>query len=174
MHEIEVKILEIHPQEIEQKLESLGAEKELSGEFMAEFYDFPDKSIRLKGDVFRLRQEGTEQVLTYKKFIAKQEAKIMEELETKFENRETMQKIIQALGLEVIKQTRKFRTQYKLADTHIVIDDYQDALGHIPPFLEIEAPDISRLEEVVQLLGFSMDDCKSWDTNDLQLHYSQQ
>ncbi len=171
MHEIEVKILEIDKGLITQTLEQIGANHQLEGEFLAVFYDFPDGQIRSRGDVFRLRQEVDSQVLTYKKYISKGEAKIMEELETSFEDRNAMQEIITSLGLITIKKTRKYRTQYELGNTHIVIDEYMDDLSHIPPFIEVEAPNVTRLEEVVTALGFRMEDCKSWDTNDLQLHY---
>ncbi|MGB3691352.1 MAG: class IV adenylate cyclase [Spirulinaceae cyanobacterium] len=173
MQEIEVKILEIDQEIIEDKLQELGASKSFAGELYAIFYDFSDSSIRQQGDVLRLRKEGEETVLAYKKHIAQGEAKVMEECETLVSDLGNMKTILETLGLKVIKETRKFRTEYTLEDTKIVIDDYQDALEHIPVFIEVEAPNIRRMHEVAKLLGYEPKDCKSWNTYDLAQHYEQ-
>ena len=172
MTEIEVKILEISPLDIQAKLKEIGAIKHFDGEMHAAFFDFEDGRIRAKGDVLRLRKEGEKIVLAYKKRISKDGAKIMEEHETTISDFEVLREILSHLGIHSLTETRKFRTEYVLGDTHIVIDDYQDALGYIPSFIEVEAPSLARLYEVVQLLGFQESDCKSWDTRDLVRYYS--
>lgn len=171
MKEIEVKILEIDREAILKKLDALEAQKSFDGEMLALFYDDANGSIAQRQDVLRLRKEGGETVLTYKKFVSQEGAKIMEEYETKVEEVGQMQTILDLLGFQVGKKTRKFRTQFELGDTHIVIDNYQDELAAIPEFIEIEAPSEARMQEVVELLGFSAEDCKSWHTFDLVKHY---
>ena len=171
MHEIEVKILEIDPGEIEKKILQNGGSKHFEGELHAIFFDFEEGSIGAKGDVLRLRKEGNETVLAYKKHVSKGEAKIMEEYETKISDFSTLRIILKQLGLEGVKQTRKFRTEYLLGQSSLVIDDYQDALSHIPVFLEIESPDLSQLRQIATILGYSEQDCKSWNTYDLIVHY---
>ncbi len=173
MEEIEVKILEVDQVAIENKLQELGATQSFAGELHAIFYDFPDGNIREQKDVLRLRKEGEETVLAYKKHIVQTKAKVMEECETLVSNLDNMKIILERLGLKVIKETRKFRTEYILGKTKIVIDDYQDALEHIPVFIEIEAPSIERMYEVAKLLGYEPQDCHSWNTYDLAQHYGQ-
>lgn len=171
MTEIEVKILEIDRDSVLARLQELGAKKSFDGEMLALFYDKNDENIAKKGDVLRLRKEGETTVLTYKKFVSQDGAKIMEEYETSVGDVSQMRKILALLNFEEKKKTRKFRTQYDLGDTHIVIDDYQDELARIPEFIEIEAPSLERMEEVVALLGFSTDQCLSWNTYHLMKHY---
>ena len=171
MQEIEVKILEIDREEIEHRLTTAGASMSFNGEMLAIFFDSPDKAIAGKRDLLRLRKEGDKPVLTYKKFVGKGEAKIMEEYETTVSSIENTTQILAMLGYSPTRRTRKFRTQYDLGKTHVVIDDYQDNLSAIPPFIEIEAPDMASLYSAVEILGYQASDCKNWNTFDLMKHY---
>jgi len=169
--EIEVKILEVDRPAVLARLKELGAQKSFDGEMLALFYDTKDENIDKKGDVLRLRKEGAETILTYKKFVSEEGAKIMEEYETSIGDVSQLRAILALLNFEEKKKTRKFRTQYDLGDTHIVIDNYQDELAVIPEFIEIEAPNLARMEEVVSLLGFKTEQCLSWNTYHLMKHY---
>lgn len=169
--EIEVKILEVNRQEVENRLIQLGARLSFDDEMSAWFFDKPGGEIYKRGDVLRLRKEGPQSVLTYKKHVSMGEAKIMEETETVVADPEKMSLILQASGFEVIKHTRKYRTEYAMPDAHIVFDDYQDELGAIPEFIEVEAKDMDTLRKVVEMLGFSMDQCLNWSTKELVAHY---
>lgn len=95
----------------------------------------------------------------------------MEETETHVEDPEKMSQILQNAGFEVVKYTRKYRTEFALADAHVVFDDYQDELGPIPEFIEVEAKDMETLKRVVESLGFSMEQCLDWSTRELVKHY---
>ena len=171
MQEIEVKILGINREEIEAKLKDAGASISFDGEMLAMFFDTEDRTITARGDLLRLRKEGAKPVLTYKKFVGKTEAKIMEEFETVVSSVEEMVNIFSMLGLKVTEHTRKYRIQYDLGSSHVVIDDYQDELEAIPPFIEIEAPDMKSLYDTVALLGYQPADCLSWNTYDLVKYY---
>lgn len=171
MHEVEVKILEIDRAAIEARLQSLGATVSFDGEMHAVFYDKADHSIANSGAVLRLRKEGTETRLTFKKHLAKAGTKIMEETETVVADLIAMQVILANLGLKVTKNTRKFRKQYDLPGGHVVIDDYQDALADIPVFLEIEATSEEKVFAIAEQLGYKAADCLNWNTYDLVKHY---
>ena len=171
MEEIEVKILEINRKEVEVRLQEMGAQRIFSGELHARFYDDPKKSISSKGEVLRIRKEGDAVYLTYKSPISLEEAKIMEELEVGISEIDPLLKIMEHLEFQVIKETYKWRDEYELGDSKIVFDNYQGELAHIPEFLEIEAPTLVRLKEVLELLGFSQGDALSWSTYDLVQHY---
>ncbi len=172
MQEIEVKILDIQPESIRQKLSSLGAKPHFSGELHALFFDYPDGRIKAKGDVLRLRKEGEEMVLAYKKRVSKEGTKIMEEHESAISNFDEIQQILAHLDVRPVAGNRKFREEYVLKNSKIVIDDYQDEMAHIPPFIEIESPSEAELYEIAVLMGFRREDCKSWDTRDLARHYA--
>lgn len=171
MTEIEVKILEIDRPALEARLHALGAVRSFAGEMSAVFFDWPGRGLTAAGQVLRLRREGPVTQLTFKERISQAGTKQMHEHETQVADPAVIRIIMSALGLERIKETRKFRTQYDLGDTHVVIDDYQDQLAGIPPFLEIEAPTESRLFEVVALLGYAPADCRDWSTYELVQHY---
>jgi len=169
--EIEVKILEVDRPQVEQTILELGGQKSFDDEMIAWFLDTPDGSIRAKGDVLRLRKEGKDTVLTYKRHVSRGEAKIMEELETSVGDADSMLNIYRTLGYEVVKITHKHRTQYDLGKVHVVFDNYKGDLAPIPEFIEIEAPDMEAIEETVQALGFHMKDCNNWSTRELVHHY---
>jgi predicted adenylyl cyclase CyaB len=171
MQEIEAKILEIDRAQTEQRLAEAGAVLSFDGELSARFYDLPDGSITRAGGVLRLRREGPQTVLTHKSLVSLGAAKIMEEIETAVADAEQTDRLLRALGYQVIKSTRKRRTQYELGDAHIALDAYGDELAYIPLFLEIEAPSLERLHEAAVQLGYSPADCRDWSTYDLIRHY---
>ena len=170
--EIEVKILDIDVSAVLKRLGELQAQTEFEKrEFWAMFFDDPQGSIIARGDLMRIRKEGPEVVMTYKKKIANDTVKVMEELETSVADMPTMCNILKHLGLHVTQETRKLRSQYALEQGHVVIDEYQDYMSIIPPFLEIETDSREKLHEIVARLGFRPEDCKNWNTYDLMTHY---
>jgi predicted adenylyl cyclase CyaB len=170
--EIEVKILDIDVPAIRQQLQQLGAHTEFDQrEFWAVFFDDPQGRIVAKGDLLRVRKEGEEVVMTYKKKIVSHTVKVMEELETTVGDMDTVCNILRQLGLQVIQETRKLRSQFALRQGHVVIDEYQDYMSIIPPFVEIETDSREKLHEIVTNLGFGPEDCKNWNTHDLMRHY---
>lgn len=171
MQEVEVKILEIEPQALAAKLESLGAVKTFEGELYALFFDFGDRPITRRGDVLRLRREGADTRLTYKVHRSREGAKVMEEFETSAGSLEVVKDILLLLGLEVVKSTRKFRTVYEWEGLHYALDDYQDELAPIPPFLEIEGEAEEAVLAAAARLGYPREACLSWSTYELVKHY---
>lgn len=171
MKEIEVKILEVNKAAIQKRLKELGAEKHFEGEMHALFFDDEPRSLTNQGEVLRIRKEGEEIVLAFKAPISSGEAKIMEELEITVSDLGIAREILQRLGYEVHKETRKIRTEYYLRGVQVVIDEYLDQLACIPPFIEVEAPDLPQLHAVVALLGYTPADCSDWNTFDLVRHY---
>lgn len=171
MEEIEVKVLEIDPAGMQEVFIGIGAEKEFDQIFEATFYDLPDRSIKAKGELLRLRIEGEQAVLTYKQPLSTDGAKVMKETETAVEDGEAMKSILAILGYQPIKHTLKRRIQYRWQDCHIVIDDYQAELAAIPPFIEIEAPSRERLAACLTALNIAPDSALPWNTYDLARHY---
>lgn len=172
MKEIEIKILEINRKKVEEKLLSLGAEKIFDGKMNAYFFDFKDGSLRKFGLILRLREEGNKIILTFKKPIEKEKAKIKEELEIEVSNFDITKAILESLGLQVWRIAKKHRVTYSLKEVHFELDKYGEEYDFIPEFLEIEAKNLENIYKFVELLGFDKEECKPWSLKDLVKHYS--
>ncbi len=171
MSELEVKILEINPDDIERRLLSLGAVREFDHEFEAIFWDFPDGRLAQSRKLLRLRREGDQSVITFKTPQKAEGLKAMEELETGVVDSAIFSEILTSIGLHATRRTRKRRIQYTLGAAHVVLDFYLDDLAAIPPFLEIEAQDSDTVFDMVQKLGYEPRHTTSWNTYDLINHY---
>jgi len=173
MKEVEIKVLEVDRERLEAILQKAHAQKTFEGELYARFFDDSEKSITQKGDVLRIRKEGEEIILAYKNHISHEEAKVMEEYEVILPDADPMIHILACLGLTVIKETRKHRTEYVWDQIKFVFDEYLDNMSFIPVFLEIEATSIDELEKGLHLLQLDKTMAKSWSTYDLIQHYGQ-
>jgi adenylate cyclase class 2 len=167
LKEIEVKILEINVEGIEEKLKEMGAEKVFEGEMVSIYFDFPDKSLEKEGKILRLRQKEDKVILTYKELISQDEAKIMDEYELTVSDFESLKRIFEGIGLLPLYEFNKHRITYQLNQTHFEIDKYPE----IPVFLEIEAPDLNTINEIVSELGFSKEEVKSYSIRDVLKYY---
>jgi predicted adenylyl cyclase CyaB len=170
MHEVEVKILEVDIASLEEKLLGLGAKKVFEGELYAEFFDDDERSISARRDTLRIRREGDNTILTYKKY-REGEAKVREELPVEVDDLDAAKAILDALGYSQFGYERKNRISYTLHEIRFDIDDPQDDLSFIPPFLEIESEDEDTVFEWAERLGYSRDECKAWTMRDLIEHY---
>jgi len=168
MEEIEVKILDIDKNKVIKRLEELGARKTFEGDVHASYFDFPDKRLDKNDSFLRLRKKGDIVELTFKKLISREKAKIMQEDEVVVNDFENMIKILKDLGLvELRNEAKKHRVSYELEKVHFEIDSPDD----IPAYLEIEAPDLEKLENAVEKVGFSMKDAKPWSGKHVREYY---
>ena len=167
MKEIEVKILEINVEEVERKLKKMGAEKVFEGEVISIYFDFSDKSLEKEGKILRLRQKGNKVILTYKELISQDEAKIMDEYELEVDDFSSMKKIFEGIGLSPLYEFKKKRITYELNQIHFEIDEYPG----VPAFLEVEAPDLCTIDEIVSELGFSKEKVNSYSIKDVLEYY---
>jgi predicted adenylyl cyclase CyaB len=172
MQETEVKILEVNRKKVEEQLRSFGAEKVFDGEVRTSFFDFKDGAIVKAKNVLRLRKEEDQAELTFKKVSFNKAYKQAEELSVDISSLETMQQILEYLGLHEIENMHKHRVSYKLGNARFDIDRYLDKYNFIPEFMEIEAENVEAIHELAGKLGFKPQDCLSWSTNDLIKHYS--
>ena len=167
MKEIEVKILEINVGKTEKKLKEIGAEKVFSGELVDSYFDFPDKRLEKEEKILRLRNKGDRVILTYKKMINREKAKVMDEHELEVHDFQLLKTIFKELSLFPVYEFKKHRTTYELNEIHFEIDKYPG----IPAFLEIEAPDLATINEMVSKLGFSPDETNSYSIKEVLEHY---
>lgn len=172
MEEIEVKILNVDGRQVERKLIHLGAKKVFDGEIETFFFDFKNHSMIKARNLIRLRREGDRTVLAFKKFLSDEAVKAVEEYEVVVSDMEKMKRILEFLGLSITESMQKHRVSYRLGQVHFDLDRYEREHSYIPEFLEIEAEDAGTIHKYAELLGFTIEDCLPWSTEDLVNYYS--
>ncbi len=172
MKELETRIVDIDVDDIRNKLTSLGAEKVKSEDQVNEIYDFDDGRLLAAKGYARIRTtvdriKGKETVfMTTKKMLSQDTFKVMEENEVIVDNREMARKIFTSLGLKLQESISKYRESYKINDSLVEIDINDKSFCPFP-YLEIETTSIEKLEEIVKLLGYTLEDTTSQTIYDI-------
>lgn len=167
MREIEVKILEINRREVEQKLRACGAKKVFDGPVDVRMYDTPDRALKKRGIILRLRKKGDEGELTVKTHVRRTlRAKISSEYETRCDF-VAVQTMLSALGYVESFRMKKRRIEYAVGSVLFEIDK----IPGIPWFLEIEASSEREISTWVEKLGFAQSDVKNWWWHEVVEYY---
>jgi len=139
--EMEKKFRVTNPQLLREKLQELGAfchgrEKEVD-----QYFRSPVRDFATTGEALRVRQVGTEQVLTYKGSRIPGPTKIRKELEMGIQPKSgSLGELLICLGFEPLPEIRKWRETYLFPETNhpkditLCLDD-AEGLGW---FAEIE------------------------------------
>lgn len=166
MNELETRILDIDIEDIRNKLKALNAEKVKTENQINRLYDFISHRLLSEKGYARIRtiedmlQNKTYHYMTTKRMISQEKYKLMEEHEICIDNFEEGENIFKALGLVKIQSIRKYRESYKYKNTLIEIDINEKSFCPFP-YIEIETPYEDELKEVVELLGYKMEDTTS-------------
>jgi predicted adenylyl cyclase CyaB len=171
VNEVEVKIIDIDRTAVESRLRELGAKRGADESLAAVFFDFPDRRLKGAGHLLRLRREGRRSVLTFKRRIGEEGAKVREETEIEVSDFEACTKVLSALGLEQVSRVEKQRTSYRLGDASIALDRHTGELCFIPEFLEIEADSVDGIRAIAAALGFGPDRLLPWGLPQVIEHY---
>lgn len=172
MKELETRIVDIDVDDIRNKLNSLGAEKVKSEDQVNEIYDFEDGRLLAAKGYARIRTtvdriKGKETVfMTTKKMLNQDTFKVMEENEVIVDDKEMARRIFTSLGLILQESISKYRESYKINDSLIEIDINDKSFCPFP-YLEIETSSIEKLEEIVNLLGYTLADTTSQTIYDI-------
>jgi len=131
-------------------------------------FDTPDRSLKSRGDLLRLRHVDGEAVLTWK--TPAQEAahsgiKAMEEVETRVENFESTRTILQGLGYEEALLYEKCREVWTLEQAVVCLD-----ILPFGEFVEIEG-DPEVIAWAARTLGLDMTHAKALTYHDLHQQY---
>jgi len=169
MKEIEVKILEINVGEIRKKILDLGAEKVFDGEVYAIHFDSPNGKLREADETLRIRKVADKVELCFKGKNESAQFKTKEETEVNTNNFEDTIKIFENLGFERFYEGKKRRESYKFGNTRFEIDTYPT----MPTFLEVEAPTEEEVIEIVQKLGYTMDQTTNLNAIQLEKMYAE-
>lgn len=149
--EIEVKIKVQLPDPWRQKIKLLPAALEAERVFERNIvFDTTQIGLKKRGMLLRLRQQGTQAILTMKMPVQGNSIyKVREETEVQVSDFSSMGKIIQAIGFRVFFIYEKYREVFIVPGARIMIDE--TPIGN---FIEIEGnPD--RIDAVAARLGFA-------------------
>ncbi|MHC4498825.1 MAG: class IV adenylate cyclase [Planctomycetota bacterium] len=151
--EIEAKLKVESHQRLVKKLAELGAE------FLAEqaqtdyYFDDANRTLTASDECLRVRRllmGQTEKVLlTYKGPKEKHELKRRQEIEVEVQGRDSMEKLLSALGYEEVLAFEKKRRLWRIGDCEVALDE----LPLLGSFVEIEGPDANKITDVQERLG---------------------
>ena len=166
MKEIETRIIDIDVDEIRKKLLSINAQKVKQENQINNIYDFSDKRLLNNKGYARIRtiqdelMNSTIHYITTKKLLSQETYKIMDEHESEIKDALAAKGIFEALGLTLIQSIKKYRESYKYKNTLIEIDINEKEFCPFP-YIEIESESEAEIEEVLSLLGYSLQDTTS-------------
>lgn len=166
MNELETRIIDIDVDDIRNKLVALGAEKVKDENQINDIYDFEDGRLlsakgyaRIRTTIDKLSGKET-YYMTTKKMLSQDTFKVMEENETIVEDKEMARGIYLALGLVQHECIKKSRESYKIKNSLVEIDINDKSFCPFP-YMEIETSDEETLKEIVELLGYTLEDTTS-------------
>jgi len=152
--EIELKILNIEPKKIKEKIEKVGGEQILGPTLFHELY-FESSAQKQRYSSFRLRLEGGVSILNLKmENEVSEQFEIRDEYEVEVSDFETTKKILELAGFTVFREREKMREAYRIGSVRIEIDTYPN----IKPYIELESETEEDIKKLVELLGFNMKD----------------
>mgnify|MGYP001566398982 CR=1 FL=1 len=164
--EIEVKFLNINPEEIEKKLKAIGATRVFEKLYKRRVFDYPDLRLNSRGAWIRLRDEQDKTFLSFKQRLGiktrdgKTNDEGMEEVEVEVSDFEKTAELLRKIGLKEKFYEENRRIRYQLDSIEFDIDFWPG----LEPYLEIEAASWMKIEEAIKLLGLNPEDKKIFST----------
>ncbi|OGC92695.1 hypothetical protein A2899_02565 [Candidatus Amesbacteria bacterium RIFCSPLOWO2_01_FULL_49_25] len=144
--EIEVKFVDIDPDEVRRKLTRLGGKRVLDILYRKMFFDYPDLRFDKSNQWIRLRDEGDRVTMAYKKL---EPGKKIEEVEVEVSDFDGAAELFGKLGFVQSYYMENKRERYKLNGVEFDIDTYP----LIGSYLEIEASSHGDLESAIEWLS---------------------
>lgn len=166
LQEMETRIIKINVDTIRNKLVSMKAIKVKEENQINNIYDFPDGRLLKNKGYARIRvvhdnlKNITTNYMTVKKLLSQEKYKVMEENETLIEDANEGSLIFTSLGLELVQSIKKYRESYKYKNSLIEIDINDESFCPFP-YIEIESQNENEIKEIVELLGYNMNDTTS-------------
>lgn len=165
--EYEVKFLNINPEGLQRTLAAIGAHK--VGEFFyrRSVFDYPDWRLDKDTSWLRLRDEGDQVTLTYKKRIGAKahdgstQDEGMEELEVVVSDFAEMHHILLRLGFIEKHYVENRRIRWRKGAVEFDIDTYPA----LAPYLEIEGKSWEAVDGAISELGLNPKDKNIFSAN---------
>ncbi|MCK5332760.1 CYTH domain-containing protein [Candidatus Parcubacteria bacterium] len=161
--EFEAKILEIDVEKIISELNLLGAIK--IGEKLQKRFVYSFAPVRENSWV-RLRTDGEKTTMTIKE-IHSDDINGTKELEISVDSFEKTNLFLEKLGYVASGYQENRRISYLLDDVEIEIDFWPQ----IPPYMEIEAKSVAKVEMMIEKLGFEKSQATSINTIEVYRKY---
>jgi len=163
---MEIRIINIDVDKIRTKLSSMNTVMVKMENQINNIYDFTDRRLLNNKGYARIRviedklNNKTINYMTTKKLLSQVKYKVMEEHETIIEDAEQGALIFTSLGLELVQSIKKYRESYKFKNSLIEIDINDKSFCPFP-YIEIESTYEEEIKEIVELLGYTMEDTTS-------------
>lgn len=166
MEEIEVKFLNINVDELVKKLEALGAKKVFEKDYRRKVFDYPDLRLNADSSWIRIRDEGDQITLSYKKRLntsshdGSSNDEGMEEIELVVSDFDKMSLFFEKIGLALKFYEENKRIRYEFDSIEFDIDFWPG----LEPYLEIEAQSWEDIDKAIKLLDLNPEDKKIFST----------
>lgn len=166
MKELETRIINIDVDDIRHKLLKINAVKVKEENQINNIFDFSDKRLLNEKGYARIRivedklKNQHHYYMTTKKLLSQDKYKIMDEHEIEISDDKEGENIFKSLGLVLVQSIKKYRESYKYKNTLIEIDINEKSFCPFP-YIEIETTSDDELKEVVELLGYTLEDTTS-------------
>lgn len=170
MEEIEAKFLEIDIKKIIEKLDSLGAKKNFDITYRRRVFDFPNYSLEFNHSWLRLRDEGDQITLAYKKRFGvgeKFKDMGMNEIEVIVSDFDKTADILLSIGMIEKFYEENKRLKYTLDGVEFCIDEWP----LIPPYFEIEGRNWVEVENMAIKLDLNWREHIRCSTMQIYKHY---
>lgn len=172
--EMEVRILDVNVDEIRNKLLENSAVLVKKENQINKLFDFENGSLLKQKGYARIRivQDMVEQknfyYMTTKRNVSKNDErfKVMDECEIEINDSSIGEKIFKSLGLILNHEIKRYRESYKICNVLVEID-INDKNFYPNPYVEIEGDSKENIENVVKILGYTMEDTTSKNIFDI-------
>ena len=164
--ELETRIIDIDVDSMRENLKSLGAQMVKSENQINDLYDFEDKRILKNKGYARIRTVNdlinSKEIIfmTTKKMLSQGKFKEMEENEVIVDDKTMAEGIFKSLGLKLYQSIKKYRESYKILDGLVEIDINDKEFCPFP-YIEIETSSEESLQNILDLIGYTMEDTTS-------------
>lgn len=164
--ELETRIIDIDVDSMREKLKSLGAKMIKSENQINDIYDFEDGRLLKDKGYARIRTVNdlinSKEIIfmTTKKMLSQGKFKEMEENEVIVDNKTMAEGIFKSLGLKLHQSIKKYRESYEILDGLVEIDINDKEFCPFP-YIEIETSSEQSLQNILDLIGYTMEDTTS-------------
>lgn len=164
--ELETRIIDIDVDSMREKLKSLGAKMIKSENQINDIYDFEDGRLLKDKGYARIRTVNdlinSKEIIfmTTKKMLSQGKFKEMEENEVIVDNKTMAEGIFKSLGLKLHQSIKKYRESYEILDGLVEIDINDKEFCPFP-YIEIETSSEESLQNILDLIGYTMEDTTS-------------
>lgn len=169
---IELKILDVNPKEIAERLRSLRARVTFNRLMTRTLmFDHPTLRLRSTGKVLRLRQVGKKVFMSIKSGgEGASQSPYHKVIESELEINDFNQafQMFESMGFTAFRYQEKYRTGYCLDDgVNLELNEFPN----IPSYLEVQAHSEEAMRNIIHKIGYTLADGVKMSATDILRHY---